>query len=212
LFESLLQNYKDSIIHHPEWLFEYASSLEWLGDFSGEQAHYFRAIEIFSHVLLIHPDFPEIHRHIANCYLEIGNLALEPEYYKKAIHYFRLASRQDEENDSVWLDWGICLIYLAEQTFDTNFRDQLFYDAEQKLIQAGQFGNPQTCYHLACLYSILERPSDAMTFLQKALDNKALPSLDEMAHDEWLDNLRETEAFTHFFTTLEEKLHQVREE
>ena len=51
-----------------------------------------------------------------------------------------------------------------------------------------------------------------MPFLQKALSARALPTLDEMADDEWLDNLRETEAFTHFFATLEEKTHQVREE
>jgi hypothetical protein len=33
-----------------------------------------------------------------------------------------------------------------------------------------------------------------------------------MAEDEWLDNLRGTPAFTQFFSALEAKLHQTREE
>ncbi|MBI5273155.1 MAG: hypothetical protein HY861_04150 [Chlamydiia bacterium] len=211
-FESLLQNYKQSVFHHPEWLFEYASSLVWLGDFSTDDSHYTRALEIFSHVLLIQPDFPTIHSQMAICYLELGHLTGESEYYKKAVHCFRLASRSDEENDQTWLDWGICLIYLAYLTFDPDFRSQLYWDAEQKIRRAGQLGNPYAHYNLACIYSILGRTDEAMEFIQKALLAKALPSLDDIADDEWLENLRSTEAFSQFFSALEAKLQQTREE
>ena len=211
-FESLLQGHKESILRHPEWLFQYASALEWLGDFSSEETHYSRAIEIFSHVLLIHPDFPRIHTHLAICYQELGHLSSDVEFYKKAIHFFRLASRNDEENDQIWLDWGICLIYLAHHTIDPDFMNQLYWDAEQKINRAGQLGNPSAYYHLACLYSILGRTDEAMQFIHKALEVKSLPTLDEIADDEWLDNLRSTEAFSQFFSALEAKLHQTREE
>jgi tetratricopeptide (TPR) repeat protein len=211
-FESLVQGHKESILHHPEWLFEYASALEWLGDFSGEEAHYSRAIEIFSHVLLIHPDFLHIHRHLAICYLERGHITLDSDHYKKAIQFFRLAARQDEENDQIWLDWGTCLIYLAGQTHDPDFRNQLYWDAEQKISRAGQLGNPYAYYNLACVYSILDRTGEAFDFIKKALDARALPTLDEMAEDEWLDNLRGRPEFTQFFSALEAKLQQTREE
>ena len=211
-FESLLQGYQESILHHPEWLFQYAYALEWLGDFSGEETHYTRAIEIFSHVLLIHPDFPRIHGHLAVCYLELGHLTFELEFYKKAIHFFRLASRSDEENDQIWLDWGICLIYLANHTLDPDFRHQLYWDAEQKINRAGRLGNSFAHYNLACLYSILGHTDEAMTFIEKALAAKALPTLDEMADDEWLEPLRATDAFSQFFSSLEARLHQTREE
>lgn len=210
--ELLLQGHKETILHHPEWLFEYASALQWLGTFTFEEVHFTRAIEIFSHVLLLNPDFTQIHNRIALCYIELGHLTSEAEFFKRAIHFFRLAIKQDEENDQIWLDWGLCLIHLADHTLDADFMNQLYWDAEQKLNRAGQLGNCSAHYNLACLYSILKRDSEAMSFIYKALEAKALPSLEEIAEDEWLDHLRSTEAFTQFFTTLETKLSQTREE
>jgi len=211
-FEQLLQNHKEAILHHPEWLFEYASSLQWLGTFTSEDTHFTRSIEIFSHVLLLNPDFAEIHNRMALCHIELGHLTAEAEFFKRAIHFFRLAIKQDEENDQIWLDWGLCLIHLAHHTLDTDFMNQLYWDAEQKLTRAGQLGHCSAYYNLACLYSILGRETEAMDFIYKALKAKALPSLEEIAEDEWLDNLRDTEAFTQFFTALETKLSQTREE
>lgn len=210
--EQLLQTHKEAILHHPEWLFEYASALQSVGTFTFEEVYFTRAIEIFSHVLLLNPDFAQIHNRMALCYIELGHLTLESEFFKKAIHFFRLSAKQDEENDQIWLDWGLCLIHLAHNTPDTDFMNQLYWDAEQKLNRAGQLGNSNAYYNLASLYSILGRDSEAMDFIYKALAAKALPSLEEMAEDEWLDNLRNTEAFTQFFIALEAKLSQTREE
>jgi tetratricopeptide (TPR) repeat protein len=212
LLESLLQNQKDAILHHPEWLFEYACALEWLGDFTEEEVHFNRAIEIFSHILLIDPDFPRIHHRIALCYIQLGHVSCESDYYKRAIHFLRLAVRQDEESDVIWLDWGLCLIHLAHHTLDTDFMNQLYMDAEQKLSRAGHLGNEGAYYNLACLYSILGRSKEAMEFLRKAYVARALPGIDELLDDEWLDNLRATEAFAQFLAALEAKLQQTREE
>jgi tetratricopeptide (TPR) repeat protein len=210
--EQLLQTHKETILHHPEWLFEYASALYWLGTFTSEEKHFSRALEIFSHVLLLNPDFSQIHNRMALCYMELGHLTSEPDFFKRAIHFFRLAIKQDEENDQVWLDWGLCLIHLAHHMLDIDFMNQLYWDAEQKLNRAGQLGNSSAHYNLACLYSILGRTSEAMGFIHKSLNAKALPSLEEMAEDEWLDNLRTTESFSRFFAALEAKLSQTREE
>lgn len=212
LFEMLLQNHKNAILHHPEWLFEYACALEWIGDFSEEEAHYVRAIEIFSHVLLIDPDYSSIHHHMALCYMQLGHIGGESEYYKRAIHFYRLAIRQDEENDQIWLDWGICLIHLAHHTLDSDFMHQLYMDAEQKITRAGQLGNGGAYYNLACLYSILGRLQESMELLPQALQARALPSIDELLDDDWLENLRSTSAFAQFLTALEAKLQQTREE
>ncbi|MES2274296.1 MAG: tetratricopeptide repeat protein [Chlamydiota bacterium] len=211
-FEMLLQNHKDAILHHPEWLYEYASALEWLGDFTEEEPHFARAIEIFSHVLLIDPDFPRLHHRIALCYMQIGHITGESEFYKRAIHFLRLSVRQDDENDQIWLDWGLCLIQLAHHTLDVDFMNQLYVDAEQKINRAGRLGNSGAYYNLACLYSILGRPEEAMEFLRKALETRSMPSIDELLDDEWLDNLRATEAFAQFLSALEAKLQQTREE
>ncbi len=212
LFEILLQGYKDAILHHPKWLFKYAQALEFLGDASAQEKYLVRAVEVYSHVLLIEPDFADIHYHIAFCYMQLGDLMGDAESYKKAIHFFRLAIRQDEENDQVWLDWGTCLIHLAHHTFDVDFMHQLYMDAEQKITRAGHLGNYHACYTLACLYSILGRTQEAMELIHKAFESRALPSIDELIEDEWLENLRNTTAFVQFLNALEAKLQQSREE
>lgn len=211
-FESLLQTHKETILHHPEWLFEYASALHWLGTFTLEEAHFTRSLEIYSHVLLLNPDFAQIHNRTALCYIELGHLTAEPEFFKRAIHFFRLAVKQDGENDQLWLDWALSLIHLAHHTLDVDFMNQLYWDAEQKLNRAGQLGNPHAHYNLACLYSILGRTQEAMDYIHRALSSKALPSIEEMAEDDWLDNLRSTAAFSQFLLALEAKLSQMREE
>ncbi len=212
LFELLLQNHKETLLHHPKWLYQYAVALEWLGHFTDEEAHFIRAIEIFSHVLLIDPDFPGIHHKTALCYAQLGSIVGESEYYKRAIHFYRLAIREDEENDQVWLDWGICLIHLAHHTLDTDFMHQLYMDAEIKITKAGTLGNEGAYYTLACLYSILGRTYEAMELIQKALHARMLPPIDELLDDDWLDNLRITPVFVQFISAIEAKMQQTREE
>jgi tetratricopeptide (TPR) repeat protein len=212
LFEILLQNHKDTLLYHPKWLYKYACALEWYGNFTDEEAHLIRAIEIFSHVLLIEPDFPEIHYRMALSYVQLGHITNEAEYYRRAIHFYRLAIRENEENDQAWLDWGICLIHLAHHTFDTDFMNQLYMDAEIKITQAGTLGNVGAYYNLACLYSIVGRTYESMELIQKALFSRSLPSLEELLEDDWLENLRSTSAFVQFFNDLEAKLQQTREE
>lgn len=211
LFESLLQNHRAALLNHPEWIFEYGCALEWMGDYSGEEKELVRALEIFSHVLLIDPDYPKIHLRIAMCTMQLGHLTGESEHYKRALNAFRLAARQDDENDALWLEWGLCLIHLAHHTMDTEFMDQLYLDAEQKINRAGQLGNPNAHYHLACLYSILGQTEESMALIHQALAARALPSMEDLLEDEWLENLRSTSAFTQFLTDLETKL-QAREQ
>lgn len=206
LFESLLQNAGGALLHHPEWIFEYARAVDWLGEHTTEEKDFARAIEIYSHVLLIDPDYPNIHMRIANAYVQLGHLSGETDAYRKALHHFQLAARQEEENDTVWLEWGLCLIHLAHHTLDVETMDQLYFDAEQKITKAGWLGNPQAYYHMACLYSILGQTTYAMELIRMALRARALPSLEEMLEDDWLENLRSTEIFAQFLSALEAKL------
>jgi tetratricopeptide (TPR) repeat protein len=212
LFESLLQTQKEALLSHPEWLYQYACAMEWLGAFSDDDAPFARAIEIFSHLLLIDPDFPRIHYRIAYCYVQLGHITAESDFYKRAIHFFRLAIRQDEESEQVWLEWGLCLIDLAHLTIDADFMSQLYLDAEAKISRAGQLGANGAHYALACLYSLLGRLNESMELIVKALEMRALPPLEQLFEDEWLYNLRQTEGFSRFVAALEAKLQQSREE
>jgi tetratricopeptide (TPR) repeat protein len=211
LFEVLLHNQREVLLHHPEWLYQYGCALEWMGDFSADEAYFLRANEIYSQVLLIDPDYPNIHFRIGVCQVHLGHMTLDRDYYSRAIQSFRLTIRQDEENEKGWLEWGLCLVHLAHQTLDEETITQLYFEAEEKILRAGSLGDATAHYHLAGLYSILGRYSDAMDLIHQSLNLKALPSIDEMLEDEWLENLRSTKEFAQFLTALEAKF-QPREE
>ena len=198
LYEWLLQNQKEALLNHPEWLFQYAVALEWLGDFTDEDNQFIRALDLYLHVLLLEPEMAKIHFHIAICFTRLGETSGEDEYLKRALHHYRFAARQDEEDEEVWLEWGICLINLAEQALTPEGAQQCFADGEQKIIRSGQLGNQNAYYNLACLYSLTGSTSEAMKFILMARQADALPTVEEMVEDDWLDNLRQTESFAQF--------------
>lgn len=204
LFEATLNAQKDALLHHPNWLFEYACALDLMGDYKEEESVYIRAIEIFQHVLLIDPDFKDIQFRIGLCFSHLAELTLEHSFFQRAINYFRLAAAQDEENSQMWLEWGLTLIFLAHQSFDTNPSNEFYLKSEQKITKAGQLGNQQAYYHLACLYSLMERYSEAFTLIVKAQKLEVLPPLEEILQDDWLEGLRATQEFSHFISLLEE--------
>lgn len=203
LYETLLQTQKDALLNHPEWLFQYTTALEWLGEYNADETYFARAADLYMHVLLIDPETPKIHFRIAMCFVKLAEYSLEGEFYRRALHYFSFAIRQDEEDDAAWLEWGLASIHLAHHSIDAEAIFQCYADAEQKLIRAGQFGNLSAFYNLASLYSILGRYDEAMDLIYKAESASVLPSIEEMFEDEWLDNLRNTEMFTQFLSNLE---------
>ena len=113
--------------------------------------------------------------------------------------------KNDEENDTVLIDWAMTLINLATHSHDSSESDQFFRDAEHKIHVAMRLGNLQTYYHLACLYSLQGQCDKGMRCLEKARANEALPPLDELLQDEWLDNLRSTADFQGFLTQLDQR-------
>lgn len=201
--ESLLQNQKEALLNHPEWLFFYACALDILADHTEEEQHYLRAIEVFSQVLLLEPDYPYIHFKIALTYSHLGELSSEEECFQRALNYFRIAAMNEEENENIWLEWGLTLINLAHVSFDAASIPQIYLEAEQKIIRAGQLGNQHAYYHLACLYSLNGRLNEAMNLLEKASRLDILPPVEELLHDEWLEAIRKTENFSYFLSHLE---------
>lgn len=197
-FEMAFSMQKHAIYLHPEWLFHYALTLDMLGDFHDEEKYYTKAIEIFSHVIMVDPDFPKIHHHLAQAYSHLGELSHENESFHRSIHHLRLALKREEDNDAVYLDWGIALINLAEHSPVFTDVEQLFSDAQAKLTKSAKLGNPSAYYHLSCLYSLTNKYDEALFFLQKAQTWDALPPIEELLADDWLENLRGTAQFRDF--------------
>ncbi|MBS0604038.1 MAG: hypothetical protein JSS60_03260 [Verrucomicrobia bacterium] len=204
-FERLLGLQKNAVYLHPDWLFQYACTLDSLGDFHEEEFYYLRAIEILSHVLMIDPDFHLVHHRLGLALSHLGELTSESDHFYRAIHHYRLAMKNDEENDAVLLDWATTLINIATHSHDSSESDQFFRDAEHKFQIAMRLGNLQTYYHLACLYSLQGQCEKGMRCLEKARDYDALPTTDEMLQDEWLDNIRSTADFQGFLAQLDHR-------
>lgn len=204
-FERALNMQRNAVYQHPHWLFQYACTLDALGDFDEEETYYLRAIEIFSHVLMIDPDLHEVHHRLALALTHLGELTFQVDHFFRAIHHYRLSLKHDEENDAIILDWAITLINLAQYSSDSSEADQYYKDAEQKLTNAAKLGNLQAFYHLSCLYSLLDQQEKAMAFLLKADSHNALPPLEEILGDEWLENLRATADFRSFIVQLEHR-------
>lgn len=204
--ESTLNSQKDAMMQHPKWLFTYGCILDQLGDcYDEENSYYKKALNAFHQVLLIDPDFPSLHFHIGLCYSHLAEIYFETQYYYKAISSFNLALRQNEENDLVYLEWGLTLLALADQEETSEKKIQLFQEAEQKISRSGQLGNEHAYYYLGCLYSLLNRFDESIQMLKKAEKQDVLPSIDELLEDEWLDNVRSTEDFKKFINLLETK-------
>ncbi len=204
-FERALNTQKNAIYIHPEWLFHYACTLDALGDFYEEEAVYTKAIEIFSHVLTIDPDFPGVHHHIALTFSHLGEFTGEIEPFYRSIHHYRLSSKHEEENDKVLLDFGLTLISLSQYTADPAEADQLYREAEHKLVQTAKLGNVQAYYHLGCLYSLLGQYDKALRFIEKSDEFESLPPMDELLQDDWLEGLRNTADFREFLYNLEKR-------
>ena len=199
-FEYAISLQKNVIYTHPEWLFQYATALDALGDCHDDETFYLKAIEILLQVLMIDPDFPKIHHQLAITYSHLGEMDSELEYFYRALHHFRLASKHEEENDQIILDWGVTLINIAETLRDSQESTLFYQDAEHKITNAAKLGNEQAYYHLACLYSLLEQNDRSMHFLEKSRTSKTLPPIEEVLDDEWLEGLRSTSLFQNFLS------------
>ncbi|MEM8628925.1 MAG: hypothetical protein AAGF04_02480 [Chlamydiota bacterium] len=204
-FETLFRLQKDALLYHPKWLYQYASALYTLGDLSSNEPTFLRSVEVFWQVLLIEPDFPHIHRKLATCFFQLADFSSDTTLYKKAFHYFRRAAEQDEEGQETWLDWGLSLIQYAHLHYDRQKEWSIYVEAEEKLRKAGALGSEHAFYHLACLYSLMGRFTDAMHLLEMAKERDTLPPVNELVADDWLEPLRKTSHFSQFLYHLENR-------
>ena len=140
-FERLLATQKNAVYLHPDWLFQYACALDSLGDFHEEESYYLHAVDLFSHVLVVDPDFKGIHHRLALTLSHLGELTSRSSHFYGALHHYRLSAKQEEENDTLFLDWAASLMHLATHCHDATESDTLLHEAESKILEALRLGN-----------------------------------------------------------------------
>jgi tetratricopeptide (TPR) repeat protein len=191
-----------------EWVYNYGAALDFLGEFTGELSYCEQAAQVLSQVVQFYPEHAAAHYNLALTFSHIADLKEEVEYFYQSLDEFETLLKLDPEDEFAWTDWGLTLINLGLFINDSHISEksiQCYEQAEAKLQQAIALGNRHAYYHLACLYSLNGNYSASMHFINKANTHDALPSLDELMHDEWLDGLRKTQAFRHFINQLVSK-------
>ncbi len=189
----------------PEWLYNYGCAFDFLGDLVEDITHYEKAIQILARVIEIDPNYTQAKYNLAVAYSHLGESVDEIDAFKKSCELFQEFIQYEPDDGVSWNEWGSCLIYIAVLVKDParpSYMQQYLAEAEEKFLRALMLGHLPAYYNLACVYSLLGEYGASIAHLEKAEANKALPSMDEVLHDEWLDAVRHTEEFRRFWSHL----------
>lgn len=200
--------YSQNELINPEWLYNYGCALDFLGDLTEDVDLYEKAIHVLSKALDLDPEYSDAHYNLALAYSHLGETTNDDEYLQKAVDHFQLMLAQDPEDELAWNDCGVTHIHLGYLIFDPAHPEVAFkhYElAETKLHHAVGLGSIQAFYNLACVTALVGNQELAMHYLERAENEDALPMLDDLLHDEWLESLRQTPAFRQFITLLSGK-------
>lgn len=186
-----------------EWLYNYGCALDFLGDFTEETSHYEKAVLVLNKALQINSTHTHVRYNLAVTLSHLGEALSDVDTLHSAVEHFQHLINLDPEDEMSWNDCGLALLNIAELVHEKTRpeRSQAYYDeAEQKFNHALSLGCTHTYYNLACLYSLVHNYTTAMHYLERAEIAGTLPALDDMLHDEWLENLVETPAFRQFIS------------
>ena len=203
-FEEVLSFQKNSYYVHLNWLFYYACALHQLAHFSENDSHYLKALNLLGHILNLKPEFPDIHYQLASTYGHYAESNGNLDLFERSLHHFQVAYQKDPENDQIMFEWGLTLLSLGD-LLENEEGEEYLKESEHKMIQAAKLGNSHAYYGLACLYSVNGDLTTSLKFLEKASAFDALPLIEEIFEDDWLENLRETREFQIFIKQLESK-------
>lgn len=189
----------------PEWLYNYGCSLDFLGEFTNDSKCYERAIQVLSQAIILDADFSHARYNLALAFYHLGELVNDVECFHKSLELFQSVVEQDPEDETAWNDWGVALISFSQLMRDPVRIDVsrgLLEQAELKLRHAAALGSSGAYYHLACVYSLSGNPSAALHYLDRAIVADSLPALEEVMHDEWLEDLHQTGQFREWMARL----------
>lgn len=189
----------------PELMYHYGCCLDVMGDLSAEEGYYEKAVAVFSHVLTIDENHHFARYNLALSLQHLGELIADIECFEKALEILEWLVYQDPEDELTWNEWGLCLLNIAQMKKDPAQLEEgarLREEAEEKFMRAMKLGCQQVYYNLACLYALKNQLDISMHYLYRAEAEDALPDSEDIASDEWLDNLKGTEAFDKFLERL----------
>lgn len=200
-----LYNKRKPALPDPEWFYNYGCALDYLGDFYNNPQYYERAIQLFAKILEQNPELNHARYSLALAFYHLGDATAEIEYLERSIEHFDLLTASHHEDDIFFNDFGVTYLTLADILSDSILPkkcEEPFERSEQLFLQAIANGNQIAYYHLACLHSLKGNLEEAMHFIEKAKQCDALPVVEDLLRDEWLEELRQTPRFKTFLSQL----------
>ena len=188
-----------------EWVYNYGAAFDLLGDLTEEPLYFEKAVQILTHVIQVDPESAQARYHLALALSHLGEAVHEVELYYKAIDIFQDLLKQDPEDEVVHLDFGMTLTNLGLLIHDIHHLERsqkIYHQAENHFMQAAALGNSQAYYQLAGLYSLTGHYDHAMHYLERAKFFGSLPDIEDILHDEWLEELKQFPIFRQFINKL----------
>lgn len=188
-----------------EWIYNYGCAFDLLGEIQEEPQFFEKAIQVLSQVVHVDPSYYRARFNLALAFSHFGELTNDIDAYQKGIEHFQILLEQEAEDEMVHLDYGVLLVNLALLVHDAHHPERsqnLYREAENHFMQAAILGNLQAYYQLAGLYSITGHTEQAMHYLEKAQFSDMLPGIEDLLHDDWLENLRSLPQFRDFVKSL----------
>lgn len=186
-----------------EWLYNYGCALDYLGSFNEDAQRHEEAVQILTLVVQQDPAYTQARYNLAMALAHLGALTDEIDCFQKALENLQVVASQDGEEETIWHDWGMTLINFAQLIHDPGHpqhSQRLYEQAEEKLNHSIALGSLQSFYTLACLQSLMGNYAVALHYLERSERANVLPAVDELMHDEWLEDLRQTADFRYFLS------------
>lgn len=207
-FEYIIKFHADSEEVDVEWLYNYGCALDMYGDCHEDINSYEKAVQILSNVIRIDPDYSNARYNLALSLSHLGEAISDVECLQKASEHFEILLSEELEDEMGWNDWGLCLLHLGELLYEPcrpELSFKIYEKAEKNFFQALKFGCQPAFYNLACLYALIHNFENAMHYMGRADTANALPPIEDIMHDDWLTDLRQTDAFKAFISTVSNK-------
>lgn len=195
-------------VQHPDaldWLYHLGCAYDFLGDASGQDRCYERAIEMLQKVVERDPARHYARMNLAQAHLHLGEVNDDVDHLLRAIEHFGELSKIDRDSPLVWEEWAIALLTLSQLMRDPanlEMSELLLREAEEKLMTAAALGSGAAWFTLGCLYALAERPEQALRSLKRAQEMGDLPSSRDLSEHPWLASLHELAEFQLLLTEL----------
>jgi tetratricopeptide (TPR) repeat protein len=190
-----------------DWRYHLGCAYDFLGDTSGQDKHYAKAIEQLEQVVEADPSRSHAQMNLAQAHLHLGEVTDDVEQILKAIEYFNDLSKVDRDSWLVWEEWGVALMTLSELMKDPAHAEMsplLLREAEEKLMSAGALGSSTAWFNLGCLYALAGEPQSAVQALMRCHRGGMLPTAREIEEHPWLVSLHGDPEFQRFMAQIAE--------